>query len=388
MKRMTSVLLCGFVFAILSPTRVQASATSARLSVSPNLNLHEGQRVVIRGAGWVPGELVTIEQCDNECQLDSGPLATATVGHNGTFEAHGRVSRWLDFSECGERRARCAIRASSISNVGLRRTHFALLGRARTGRVRISNSTPADGNNIIVRVADWRSESGLVMGQCPVGFRDIYAQCTGGVFNTAPDIYVLPNGRGRNEMTVTRMLLDRSTGATIDCSVRGACVVAVMDVSSRRIARTAITVSPSVAAANPAAAVVRDFAGTSTAAFKLFTGPRCPGNGLISSFAGQLARATRPTWTFDVPNLCVASIGHQASFSGEATIVTARYQIHGSLTGTWQSLNGVPATIFTIAIHGGTGEFAHATGVISVSGSFDFSTGNFSGAMTGTVTTP
>ena len=139
--------------------------------------------------------------------------------------------------------------------------------------------------------------------------------------------------------------------------------------------------------ANPATAAVRDFAGTASATFTFGSGPTCAGNGQIGSLSGMLARANRPTWSLTVAKLCVDAIGHQASFSGEASITTARHQVlYATLTGAWQAV-GTATSTFSMDVHGGTGEFAHATGSISASGSLDFSTGRFTGSMTGAIAT-
>ena len=154
-----------------------------------------------------------------------------------------------------------------------------------------------------------------------------------------------------------------------------------------KAAIVALALGSTFVGADPATAAVRDFAGTASATFTFGSGPTCSGNGQIGSVSGMLARANRPTWKLTVAKLCVDAIGHQARFFGEARITTARHQVlYATLTGAWQAVGTVTAT-FAIDVHGGTGEFTHATGSISASGSLDFSTGRFTGSMTGAIAT-
>jgi hypothetical protein len=153
-------------------------------------------------------------------------------------------------------------------------------------------------------------------------------------------------------------------------------------------AAIAVAFGAGVAAAVPATALVRDFAGTASATFT-FNGPSCPGNAQIGSVSGSLARPHRPTWTFSAPRICVASIGHQGQFSGKATLAAPhRGVVYARVRGGWEDIEGVVTATIFFTIHGGTGQFVHATGsIIATPGSLDFSTGNFAAPMTGTITT-
>jgi hypothetical protein len=156
----------------------------------------------------------------------------------------------------------------------------------------------------------------------------------------------------------------------------------------RALIPVVLVIGAGIATAVPASASVRDFSGTATATFAFFTGPICPGNAQIGSVAGSLARPHRPTWTFTVSRLCVSSIGHQGLFSGKAKLAAPHCEvIYARLRGGWDSIEGVVTAWMSFKIHGGTGQFTHATGSIAAeSGSLDFSTGAFTAPMSGTIT--
>ena len=145
----------------------------------------------------------------------------------------------------------------------------------------------------------------------------------------------------------------------------------------------------SVVSTAPAVAARRDFTGTVTASFNFHIGPSCPGNAHIESVSGTLIRPQRPKWSFKVPALCVSALGHEAEFSGRATIIPpGGGVIHARLTGLWQQVEGTTTAQIWFRISGGTDQFVHATGTVTSGwGNLDLDTGKFTAPMTGTVTT-
>ncbi len=134
---------------------------------------------------------------------------------------------------------------------------------------------------------------------------------------------------------------------------------------------------------------MRSFAGTTTATFEFPDKQPCPGNAFIGSVSGKIMRPHLPTWTFNAPRICVSAIGHQAQIAGRAMLIAPdRADVYAGLTAFWADVEGdVTASIY-FHVHGGTAEFAHATGLISANpGTLDILTGRFEAPTTGSIKT-
>src|SRR4051794_37962693 len=120
----------------------------------------------------------------------------------------------------------------------------------------------------------------------------------------------------------------------------------------RVISLCAALVLASVVAA-PAMAAQRSFTGRLTANFNFHVGPSCPGNAHIESLSGTLIRPRQPKWSFTVPKLCVSALGHEAQFSGRATITSpSGAVIYARLNGTWEDIEGTTSAQIGFHING------------------------------------
>ncbi len=76
-----------------------------------------------------------------------------------------------------------------------------------------------------------------------------------------------------------------------------------------------------------------------------------------------------------------------ASFTGTGTLTAPRHDSAAvDLTGVIGALSGTTTIGFTVSARGGSGELRGAAGSISVTGTFDWSTGTFTATTSGTIT--